>query len=205
MQPKARRMWAALAVIAMVVSAAVWAFSRPGRDLTYQPLPAVVVIYADIEYHGGGLIDGWVCTPRLIADLRVWGDGLAYAHASVSRVGQGQAYAGTLTAEQVGDLLSTLAGVGFFGEQAPQVANPAGNQLHLGVNLSHGSRELQFSDYSPPSYVALIDQLVPLLTAWQPGQPADARIVAADTRVCATMTPAGYPAPSTQTPLAVYP
>jgi hypothetical protein len=105
----------------------------------------------------------------------------------------------------VGDLLTGLMSAGFFGEQAPQMVNPASNYLHLGVMLVSGSRELQFSDYSPPTYVALIDQVVPLLTAWQPGQPADARIVAADTRVCATMTPAGYPVPGTLTPPAVYP
>ena len=125
----------------------------------------------------GGPRNGLVCLYSSMPVLRVWGDGLAFVRPfGASDKPFAERYTGNLTAEQVADLLDYLNRAGFLGDWTPEGINPAGNYFYVGVNLMRGSRQQTFSTVEPEFYLALLDQLLPLLTLRQPGDVVDDRI-----------------------------
>ncbi len=107
--------------------------ASPGPKLEYQADPAVLVIGTDSLTIPVPL-PGEMC--NYIPDLRVWGDGrVVYSH---FQDGKRVVQAGSLDAAQIHSLLQTLAEAGFFRNNTPNQANPAGIYFSLVVNLKSG-------------------------------------------------------------------
>jgi hypothetical protein len=180
--------------LTLIVIALGWVIAacNPGDANAYDTDPQTVVIYADLEINNGAPYEGQICRFSSVPVLRIWGDGLAFLRMAYIEPGTSdQRYEGTLTAQEVEELVDHLDDQGFFGDWTPEMASPAVNYLHVGANLATQSKEHLFSSVRPQFYEELIDRLKPGLTPFAQGEKVEPRIDRLNSRrECTTPSPA---------------
>ena len=145
-------------------------------DLAYDNNPENVVIYADIRSYPGAPPPGQECLGKFFPRLRIWGDGLVFLDISDVGVNPPWQWNGYLTPIQLQSVLKLFEGQGFFGSWTPEVPNPAGTYLRVGVHLKAQSVEYYSGEMELKLSTQLTNQIMPVLQPLAQQNANDARI-----------------------------
>ncbi len=137
-----------------------------GSSLAFAKGPAIYVVYADLKSDPGAppsLPEG--CSSFFLPVLRIWSDGLVYLRTIEKDGKQPAELGGTLSQDQISQVLLFLSDKGFMNNWQHAGPNPSGTALKLGVNLADQTIEYETGDLSPSLYKDLVNILLPDLAS----------------------------------------
>jgi hypothetical protein len=150
----------------------------PQPDLSYESRPDQIILYADIQPIAGAPPPNTTCRYLFVPRLRIWGDGVVFLDISESGLTAPSLWSGTLTSEQIKDVLLSLQRLGFF-DKDWQIdtygPNPAGTWFQMGAHLKTQDVEHSSGVLKPSFYQDFIDTIKPSLTPFSIDNKPDAR------------------------------